>query len=126
MFNTLKTAVLIGCAPCYHFHSLIITNQNLKRIKSALHRADNKLLCEDLEPILLGSCVGRSETMKDHILGLESKISSLFSLRWPPWRPQKDTVYFIWLHIIKLLLMANILVRFVLLLRIFKGLKDLH
>lgn len=46
--------------------------------------------------------------MKDHILGLESKISSLFSLRWPPWIPQKDTVYFIWLHIIKLLLMVNI------------------
>lgn len=55
--------------------------------------------------------------MTDHILGLESKISSLFSLHSPPWRPQKDFVYLIWPHFIKLLLRGNILVRFVVLLR---------
>lgn len=67
---------------------------NLKSIKSAIRRADNELLCEALEPTPLGSCLGRREAMTDHILGLESKISSLFSLHSPP-GDHKRTLY-IW------------------------------
>lgn len=67
-------------------------------------RADNELLCEDLEPASLGSCVGRREAMTDHILGLESKIRGRFSLPSPlPGRHKKDFVYLIWAHFIKLL-----------------------
>lgn len=47
-----------------------------------------------LEDKSTGAAVGRREAVTDHILGLHSKISSLFSLHSPPKRPQKDFVYF--------------------------------
>lgn len=57
-----------------------------------IRRVDNELLCEDLEPTPLGSCVGRRKAMTDHILGLESKISSLFSIHPPaPHTPSETT-----------------------------------
>lgn len=49
---------------------------HIKTVKMCI--ADNELLFKDLEPTLLGSCIGPKEAMTDHILGLESKISSLF------------------------------------------------
>lgn len=55
--------------------------------------ADNELLCEDLEADPPGSCAGRSEAMTDHILGLESKISGLFSLHSPPPGDHKKILY---------------------------------
>lgn len=77
--------------------SLVTHNQsksksNLKSVKSAICGADNELLCEAMEPTPLGSCVGRREAMTDHILGLESKISSLFSLHSLP-GDHKKTLY---------------------------------
>lgn len=42
------------------------------------------LVCEDLEPALHGSCTGPREAMTDHILGIDSKISSLFSFHKLP------------------------------------------
>lgn len=75
-----------------------------------IRRADNELLCEDLEPTPLGSCVGRREAVTDHILGLECKIRSLLSLHSPPTpRDHKKILdIFIWLHFIKLLLRGYI------------------
>lgn len=55
--------------------------------------------------------------MTDHILGLESKISSLFFLHSPTGHHKKDFVYLIWPHFMKLLLRGTILVRFIVLLR---------
>ena len=73
--------------------SLINHNQSdLKSVQTAMRRADNELLCEALEPTPLGSCVGRREALTDHILGLESKISRLFSLH-SPLGDHKKTLY---------------------------------
>lgn len=81
---------------------------------------DNELFCEDMESTPVGSCAGRREAMTDHILGLESKISSLFSLHSPTIDHKKDFGYFVWPHIIKLLFKGNILVWFMLLMRFFR------
>lgn len=50
------------------------------------------------------------EAMTDHILGLDSKISSLFSLHLSP-ETTKHCVYLIWQQYIKLILRGKMLVR---------------
>lgn len=58
--------------------------------------------------------------MTDHILGLESKISSLFFLYRPTGDHKKDFACLIWPNFIKLLMKENILAKCMVLLRILK------